>query len=170
MSVLRKSIDHPVSIVMVYVLLCGVALAFVGRIPVALNPETEMPMLSVNTSYSGAGPEDVEENVTIVVENALASLKGLTSMSSTSSQGSSSIRLQFGYEVDLDKAEADVESIVSGLQSRLPDDAGSPAVRRFDQNAMPIMRLIIKGERSLQELQVLGENEIQPRQIGRAHV
>jgi HAE1 family hydrophobic/amphiphilic exporter-1 len=163
MSVVRKSIDHPVSIVMVYVLLCGVALAFVGRIPVALNPETEMPMLSVSTSYSGAGPEDVEENVTIIVENALASLKGLSSMSSTSSQGSSNIRLQFGYEVDLDQAEADVESIVSGLQNRLPDDASSPSVRRFDQNAMPIMRLIITGERSLQELQVLGENEIQPR-------
>lgn len=60
MSMVRRSIDHPVTIVMIFVLLLGVAAVFVGRIPIALNPETERPMLSINTSYSGAGPEDVE--------------------------------------------------------------------------------------------------------------
>jgi HAE1 family hydrophobic/amphiphilic exporter-1 len=163
MSMVRRSIDHPVTIVMIFVLLSGVAAVFVGRIPIALNPETERPMLSVNTSYSGAGPEDVEENVTIPLENALSSLEGLKNISSRSSQGSSNISLEFGYDVDLDQAQSEIESIVGNFANRLPDDAGTPNVRRFDMNAMPIMRLIISGNRSLEELQTLGEEEIQPR-------
>ncbi|HWP68505.1 MAG TPA: efflux RND transporter permease subunit, partial [Rectinemataceae bacterium] len=68
MSVVRKSIDHPVTIIMIYVLLCGLAAVFVTQLAVALNPDVNMPVLSVNTTYSGAGPEDVEQNVTKVLE------------------------------------------------------------------------------------------------------
>jgi HAE1 family hydrophobic/amphiphilic exporter-1 len=162
MSMVRKSIDHPVTIVMIFVLLCGIAAVFVGRIPVSLNPETEMPLLSVRTNYSGAGPEDVEQNVTRVLENAFSSLEGLKKISSTSSQGSSNIRLEFGYGKNLDKAQSEIESMISGLLNRLPADADTPSVRRFDASAMPIIRLIIKGDRSLEELQTIGEELIQP--------
>ncbi len=162
MSMVRRSIDHPVTIVMAFVLICGIAMAFVWRIPVSLNPETQMPMLSVRTSYSGAGPEDVEQNVTRILENAFSSLEGLENMSSTSSQGSSNLRLEFGYEVNLDKAQSEIESIISGLKNRLPPDADTPSVRRFDMSASPIIRLIIKGERPLDELQKVGEDLIQP--------
>ena len=162
MSVVRKSIDHPVTIVMVFVLLCGIAAVFVGRIPVSLNPEIEMPMLSVRTLYSGAGPEDVEQNVTRILENAFSSLEDLKKMSSTSSQGSSNIRLEFGYGVNLDKAQSEIESMISGLLNRLPVDADAPSVRRFDISAQPIIRLIVKGDRSLEELQKIGEEFVQP--------
>jgi HAE1 family hydrophobic/amphiphilic exporter-1 len=148
---------------MAFVLVCGIAVVFVSQIPIALNPETEMPILSVRTSYSGAGPEDVEQNVTRVLENAFSSLKGLKRMSSSSSQGSSNIRLEFGYEINLDRAQSDIESTVSGLRNRLPADAETPSVRRFDMSASPIIRLIIKGDRSLEELQAIGEETIQPR-------
>jgi len=162
MSIVRRSIDHPVTVVMIFVLLCGIAAIFAWQIPIALNPETAMPLLSVRTNYSGAGPEDVEQNVTRVLENAFSSLEGLKKMSSTSSQGSSNIRLEFGYEVNLDKAQSEIESTVSGLLNRLPDDADTPSVRRFDASAQPIIRLIIKGDRALDELQAIGEEFVQP--------
>lgn len=163
MSIVRRSIDHPVTVVMAFVLVCGVAAVFVPQIPIALNPETVMPLLSVRTSYQGAGPEDVEQNVTRLLENAFSSLKGLDRMSSTSSTGSSNIRLEFGYEVDLDKAQNEIESVISGLLNRLPDDADTPVVRRFDASAMPIIRLLLKGDQPLDELQLIGENTVQPR-------
>lgn len=162
MSVVRTSIDHPVTIVMVFVLVCGIALVFIPQIAISLNPETEMPLLTVRTGYSGAGPEDVEQNVTRVLETALSSVEGLESMSSTSSQGSSNIRLEFGYEVDLDRIQSEIESTVSTLRSRLPSGADTPTVRRFDSNSMPIIRLVILGDRSLDELQTIGEDLIQP--------
>ena len=162
MSIVRKSIDHPVTVVMVFVLFCGIAAIFAWQLPIALNPETEMPLLSVRTSYSGAGPEDVEQNVTRVLENAFSSLEGLKKMTSTSSQGSSNVRLEFGYGVNLDKAQSEIESTISGLLNRLPDDANTPSVRRFDASAQPIIRLIIKGSRPLEELQTIGEELVQP--------
>ena len=162
MSIVRRSIDHPVTIVMVFVLLCGIAAVFAVRIPVSLNPEIDMPMLSVRTVCSGAGPEDVEQNVTKILENAFSSLEGLKKMSSTSSQGSSNIRLEFGYGVNLDKAQSEIESTISGLLNRLPADADTPSVRRFDMSAQPIIRLIITGDRSLEELQKIGEEYVQP--------
>jgi HAE1 family hydrophobic/amphiphilic exporter-1 len=162
MSIVRKSIDHPVTVVMAYVLICGIAMVFVSRLAVSLNPETVMPMLSVRTSYSGAGPEDVEQNVTKLLEVAFSSVEGLKKMSSTSSQGSSSLRLEFGYGVDLNKAQTEIESTISSLLSRLPDGADTPNVRRFDASAMPIMRLSIMGDRSLDELRTIGEDIVQP--------
>jgi len=162
MSIVRKSIDHPVTVVMAYVLICGIAAVFISRLAVSLNPETVMPMLSVRTSYSGAGPEDVEQNVTKLLEVAFSSVEGLKKMSSTSSQGSSSIRLEFGYGVDLNKAQTEIESTISSLLSRLPDGADTPNVRRFDASAMPIMRLSIMGDRSLDELRTIGEDIVQP--------
>lgn len=162
MSIVRKSIDHPVTVVMAYVLICGIAAVFISRLAISLNPETVMPMLSVRTSYSGAGPEDVEQNVTKLLEVAFSSVEGLKKMSSTSSQGSSSIRLEFGYGVDLNKAQTEIESTISSLLSRLPDGADTPNVRRFDASAMPIMRLSIMGDRSLDELRTIGEDIVQP--------
>ncbi|MCX7026051.1 MAG: efflux RND transporter permease subunit [Spirochaetes bacterium] len=162
MSLARTSIDHPVTIVMVFALVCGIAGVFIPRLAVALNPETENPLLSVSTNYSGAGPEDVEQNVTKILEDALSSIEGLKNMSSTSSQGSSNIRLEFGYNVNLDKAQSEIESITRGLLNRLPDGADTPNVRHFDSSAMPIIRLIIQGNRSLEELKTIGEETIQP--------
>lgn len=162
MSIVRRSIDHPVTVVMIYVLICGIAAVFISGIAISLNPETTMPILSVRTNYSGAGPEDVEQNVTKVLETAFSSVQGLKKMTSTSSQGSSSIRLEFGYEVNLDKAQSEIESTISSLLGRLPDGADTPSVRQFDINAMPIMRLTVVGDRSLEELKTIGEDTIQP--------
>ena len=162
MSVVRKSIDHPVTTLMAYILICGVAAVFISQLPVALNPDADMPMMSVSTTYSGAGPEDVEQNVTKVLENAFSSIEGLEKMTSTSSQGSSSINLEFGYDVDLDKAQSNIESEINGVLDSLPDDAGTPTVRRFSMSSMPIMTLSIKGDRPLKDLQTIGEDTIEP--------
>lgn len=162
MNVARKSIDHPVTIIMVYVLICGIAAVFVTQLPVSLNPDTDMPILEISTTYSGAGPEDVEQNVTEVLEDALSSVEGLEKMSSTSQSGSSTINLEFGYDTDLDKAQSEIESAINGVLDDLPDDAETPTVRRFNSSSMPIISLAIKGNRPLKELQGIGEDTIQP--------
>ena len=162
MSVVRKSIDHPVTIIMIYVLLCGLAAVFITQLAVSLNPDINMPVLSVNTAYSGAGPEDVEQNVTKVLENALSSVEGLETMSSTSSQGSSFIMLEFGYGVDLDVMQNEVESTINGVLDRLPEDCDTPTIMQFDMSSMPIIKLTIKGNRSLEELKTIGEDTVQP--------
>ena len=84
MNIAGYSVKRPVTIVVLYVLALGVAATLIPNIAVDLFPSADMPVLSVYTSYPGAGPSDVEQNVTAPLERALASTKGLTDMMSSS--------------------------------------------------------------------------------------
>jgi len=162
MSVVRKSIDHPVTIMIVYILICGLALVFIPQLSVSLVSDTDMPIISVNTTYPGASPEEVEQNVTKVLENALSSVQGLKKMSSTSRQGESGITLEFDYGVNLDHIQYLVDSEVNGVMDSMPADAKTPKIQRFSASSMPIMTLAIKGDRPFKELQKIGEDTIKP--------
>ncbi|MDR1466066.1 MAG: efflux RND transporter permease subunit, partial [Treponema sp.] len=161
MNLSEYSVKRPVTIIVLYALAMGVAATLVPNIAVDLYPSTKIPVLSVRTSYTGAGPEDVERNITIPLERALASSKGLTTMTSSSGFESSYINLNFDYGIDMDQAMTDAQTLVNRIANSLPDDAGSPTVRRFDISAMPIMRLIVKGSYPPDQLRLFAENEIQ---------
>ncbi|MDR2551914.1 MAG: efflux RND transporter permease subunit, partial [Treponema sp.] len=155
------SVKRPVTIVVIYGLLMGTALTLVPRIAVDLYPSMSRPVLSVFTNFPGAGPEDVERNITEPLENALAASKGLSELSSVSAFESSRIFLDFAYGTDMDKAVTDAQTLVNRLSNSLPDGAGSPTVRRFDMSAMPIMRLVVRGSYPPDQLRRFAEDEIQ---------
>jgi HAE1 family hydrophobic/amphiphilic exporter-1 len=139
----------------------GIAATIVPNLAVDLYPSTTMPVLSVFTSYPGAGPADVEQNVTQPLERALASTQGLVNMSSSSSFQNSSIILLFNYGTNMDKAMTDAQTLVSRLGNSLPSGAGSPTVFRFDMSSSPIIRLIVRGNYPPDQLRLFAENEIQ---------
>ena len=159
MNIAGYSVKRPVTIVVLYVLALGVAATLIPNIAVDLFPSADMPVLSVYTSYPGAGPSDVEQNVTAPLERALASTKGLTDMMSSSSFQSSNINLNFAYGTDMDKMTSDIQSVISRVN--LPDNAGSPTVRRFDMSASPIMNLVVRGNYPADQLRIYAEDEIQ---------
>lgn len=162
MSIVTTSIRRPVTIMMAYILICGLAIVFLPKLSISLFPDTDMPIISVNTTYSGASPEEVEQNVTKVLENALSSVQGLKKMTSTSKQEESSISLEFNYGVNLDHAQYLVDSEINTVLDSLPSDAQSPKIQRFDSSSMPILTLSIKGNRPFKELQKIGEDTIKP--------
>ncbi|MDR2808294.1 MAG: efflux RND transporter permease subunit [Spirochaetaceae bacterium] len=161
MTIPQYSVKRPVTITVLYVLALGVAATMIPGIAVDLYPSTSSPVLSVYTSYSGAGPEDVERNITNVLERSLASTRGLTNMTSSSSFGSSNINLSFSYGTDMDEAATDAQTLLSRLANSLPDGAGTPTVRRFDMSAMPIIQLAVRGNYSPDQLRIYAEDEIQ---------
>ena len=71
MNIAELSVRRPVTITMVYILICVVSFVFIPRLGIALFPSTEMPVLSVMTSYPGVGPEEIDENVTQVITKGL---------------------------------------------------------------------------------------------------
>jgi HAE1 family hydrophobic/amphiphilic exporter-1 len=161
MNITKYSVQRPVTIVVLYALALGIAATLVPNIAVDLFPSTVRPVLSVYTSFPGAGPADVERNVTMPLERALAASKGLTDMTSNSAFESSFINLNFAYGTDMDQAMVDAQALVARLSNSLPDDAGSPTVRRFDMSAMPIMRLVVRGDYPPDQLRIFAEDEIQ---------
>ena len=161
MNITELSVRRPVAILMVYILICAIAVIFVPKLAVDMFPSTEFPTLMVSCNYSGAGPEEVEKNVTIPLEDALASLEDLEEITSTSSEGRSWIRLNYGFDKDMDEAADQVQQVLDTLGNRLPDDA-DPRLRKFDLAAMPIMQLMITGNVPIDELKELGEKVAKP--------
>lgn len=162
MNITELSVRRPVTITMVYILICVVACVFIPRLGIELFPSTEMPVLSVMTTYSGVGPEEIDENVTQVITNAIKGVSGIKSIRANSTDGNSNIMLEFGYDQDLDEAKDNIEQALTSITNRLPDGCGTPTVRQFDMSSAPIMRLAIQGELPLDELYTLADETISP--------
>jgi HAE1 family hydrophobic/amphiphilic exporter-1 len=164
MSIAEKVVGRPVLGLVVFGLIAIVSLYLVSDVAIDMFPEINMPIITVNTSYSGAGPETVEKSVTRLLESALVNISGLTNMGSTSREGSSTISLEFDYGTDLDAKTNDIRDRIDRVRGRLPGEADSPQVMQFDANAMPILRIAIKGNnRTRDELRSLAEELIQDR-------
>ncbi|MDR2178027.1 MAG: efflux RND transporter permease subunit [Treponema sp.] len=161
MNIAGYSVKRPVTVVVLYILALGVAATLVPNLAVDLYPSVSMPVLSVFTQFSGAGPADVEKNVTGPLERALSVSQGLTDMSSVSQFESSMINLQYAYGTDMDKAMTDAQTLLNRLANSLPSGTGAPTVRRFDMSAMPIMRLVVRGNYPADQLRLLAEEQIQ---------
>ncbi|MCL2374476.1 MAG: efflux RND transporter permease subunit, partial [Treponema sp.] len=163
MNISRYSVRHPVTIIMFYVMCIGIALTMIPNLAVDLLPSTQRPVLSVVTRFPGAGPADVEANVTERLERMLSRTRNLVNMTSNSQFEWSSITLEFPYGTDMDRAVIDVQTLVNRWINSLPDGVDTPTVRRFDQAATPVMRLIVRGDLPPDQLRLLAEDEIQPR-------
>lgn len=122
-------------------------------------PSVDPPVISVSTSYTGANAEIIEAQITEPIEEALNSIAGIKTLTSTSRDGGSSISAEFDLGVDLEAAANDVRDKVAGVVRRLPPDVEPPTVRKADADASPIIFLNISSKkRNLLELTLLAEN------------
>jgi len=163
MNISGYSIKHPVTTVVIYGLALGIALSMLPKLSIDLFPNTARPVLSVYTRFPGAGPADIEKNVTEPLERALARSRRLVNMTSNSQFETSNINLEFSYGTDMDRAVSDTQLLVNRLVNSLPDGIDAPIIRRFDMSTMPIMRLIVRGNYPPDQLRLFAEDEIQSR-------
>lgn len=162
MSMVQKVVDKPITVIVLFAIIVGFGIYVISDIPLEQTPDIEMPMLIVSTSYSGAGPEEVEKTVTRTIEGALMSISGLESMTSTSSEGSCRVSLEFVWGTDISAATDDVRDALDRIKNALPDDAGTPQIFKFNMSSQPILQLAVEGDMTIEELRVLAENKIQP--------
>jgi len=163
MKIWNLAIKQPV--LMTMILLAGIVMgAFsYNRMPVNLFPDIEFPVLVVNTIYPGASPDEIEEQVTSVMEDQLSTISGLDSLQSTSSEGVSTIILQFDLELEVDKVSQAVRDKVGLIRNSLPSGVLEPVIQTFDPNDLPILGLSIadtSGEMSQLEFRQFVEDEI----------
>ena len=160
MSISKKTLDHPVLTLIVFVLLLIMGVFTLKNVAISLMPDVDSPYITVRTTYTNAGPESVEKSVTKVLEGQLVSVSGLKNLTSTSSASSSSISLEFNYGTDLDSATNDIRDKISRVSRNLPDDAGTPTIYKMDSDSMPIMRIAVRGNRSNDDLKQIAEDQI----------
>ena len=162
MKIVNFSTRRPVSIAIIVSVILILGFFSFSRTSVDLLPEMNFPMAAVITSYSGAGPEEVESQITKTMEGSLNSLSGVTEIQSTSSDGSSVVLLMFDWGVNMDSAMLDIRENISFVESFLPDGAGKPMVVKMDPNMMPILQIGVSGG-DLEQLQDIAEDIIEPR-------
>lgn len=162
MNISEMSVRRPVTVLVLTLLIMGLALFMVPDLAVEMFPSTTWPVISISTSYYGASPEEVEDRITSRLEQQVSNVSGLENVTSTSSEGSSNIRLEFDYGVDLDEATVEVRDSLDRVLASLPDGAGTPRIRKFNSSGRSMMRLILTGDESSDTLTRLGEETVQP--------
>jgi hydrophobic/amphiphilic exporter-1 (mainly G- bacteria), HAE1 family len=152
MNIAQLSIKRPILVIMIVLAIITLGILGYSKLPVDLMPSVDIPVIIVQSSYLGASTEEIESLLTKPLENALSSVAGLDTMTSTSYEGVSVIVLEFKLDVDVKFAEIDVREKVQTAQQSLPQDATPPAVRRFSMDDTPILRLSIAGNKSQGDL------------------
>lgn len=160
MSLSRKTMDHPILILIVFMLLGMLGIFTYSKIAVALMPETENPTVTIMTSYPNAGPESVEQTVTKVIESAVVSVNGLKRMSSTSNEGSSRVQLEFEYGTDMESIVNDLRDKLDRVSRAMPDNASTPSIMRFSSDSWPILRILVRGNRSVNDIKQICEDQV----------
>jgi HAE1 family hydrophobic/amphiphilic exporter-1 len=134
-----------------------------SRLAVDLFPDIEFPVSAVITQFSGAGPQEVEKMVAKPIEESLATLEGLETLTTYAMDGTAITVLQFDFGTDMDMKAIDIRENVDRVKGYLPEDADEPMVMKLDINAMPIMELSLSGDKSVSELEKTAEDFIKPR-------
>ena len=134
------------------------------RLGIDLLPEFDIPIVAVNTAYQGAGSLEAAEQVTEPIEDALATVPGVTDISSFSGEGFSFVIAQFVESVDVDQAAIDVKQRVDAIVDTLPEDAAEPVVQKFDPADQPILSVAVEAPGlPLIEIERIAEDAIEPR-------
>jgi HAE1 family hydrophobic/amphiphilic exporter-1 len=142
----RFAVQRPVLTVMVALIIIIVGIVSFRRLPIDLMPDITYPTLSISTAYENASPEEVEELITRVIEEAMSAVPGVEEVSSVSAEGRSSVRVTFVWGTDLDAASNDIRDRLDRIITRLPEDSERPRLRKFDLASFPILILGVSGK------------------------
>ncbi len=156
------SVRRPVTIFMMMVALVIVGAIAIPLLPVDLYPNLEILSATVSVSWSGASPGQIEQQITKPIENAMATVTGVTSISSNSRTGSGNVTLQFNYGTNIDQATLTMRDKLDRVRRQLPSDADAPVVSRVDPNSTPIMTLALSGKADLVTLRDLADDIVSP--------
>lgn len=159
MSLSSISIKRPVLAIVMSITIIVFGFIGITYLGVREYPSVDPPIVNVSTSYTGANAETIESEITEPLEESINGISGIRTLTSTSSEGSSNITVEFNLGVDMEAAANDVRDRVSRAQRRLPEDAEPPTISKADADANPIIMLGVKSDsRSLLELSDIGLN------------
>ncbi|MDX9837258.1 MAG: efflux RND transporter permease subunit, partial [Azoarcus sp.] len=140
-------IKRPVFATVLSLMVLLVGLMSLSRLTVREYPNIDEPVVTVDTTYSGASAEIVESQVTKPLEDSLAGIEGVDVLSSISRQERSQITVRFRIERDADSAAADVRDRVSRVRRKLPDDVDEPVIAKVEADASPIIWVAFSSDR-----------------------
>jgi len=160
----RISIHNPVFATMMMAALLVLGLFSYNRLPVEQFPDVSFPVVVVQTEYPGASPENVEEELTRKIEEAVNTVSGIKTLSSRSYEGVSVVIIEFDLSVEPKSAAQDVREKIAVLRPTFRDEIKEPKVSRFNPDDFPIISVAVSAPaRSLRELTTLADQVVKKR-------
>ena len=160
MSIYRTAVNNPVTTGLIFLAFAILGVFALTRLPVDTFPDVESNVIMVMSSYPGASAEDVENNLTKLLENSLNGVSDLKNLTSNSRENIAVLTLEFEYGTDIDEATNDVRDKLDMISQRLPDGASLPFLFKFSVDDMPIMIMAATADQSVSALDKLLDERI----------
>jgi HAE1 family hydrophobic/amphiphilic exporter-1 len=160
MSIYRTAVNHPVTTGLIFLAFAILGVFALMRLPVDNFPDVESNTIMVMSSYPGASAEDVENNLTKLLENSLNGVSDLKNLTSNSRENISVLTLEFEYGTDIDEATNDVRDKLDMISQQLPDGASLPFLFKFSVDDMPIMIMAATADQSVSALDKILDERI----------
>ncbi|MBX3574715.1 MAG: efflux RND transporter permease subunit [Mesorhizobium sp.] len=154
-------IRRPVFAFVINVLIIVAGMAAFLAVEIRELPDVDRPVVTIDTTFSGASAETIDRELTSTLEGAVSRVSGVKAISSSSSFGRSRVTVEFNDSVNLDVAASDMRDAISRVQNDLPEDADVPRIVKADANANAVMRLAVTSDAMpIQDLTVFVEDQI----------
>ena len=157
------SVSKRVTITMLILIVMVFGFLSFTRLPLDMLPDISYPVITVMTSYTGVAPEEVERLVTVPLEGVIAGVNRVKKVTSTTSEGYSSISVEFEWGTNLDAAGQDIKDFISRVKDFLPDGVSEPMVLKFNTAQIPMMFAGVSGIDNPYKLKKFLEDNVQQR-------
>ena len=163
MNLPKFSVQRPIFTTMVVLIVVILGIVSLSRLRIDMLPNIELPTLTIRTKYEGASPEVMERLITQIIEEIVATVPGVETMTSESFEGNSNVRVSFAWGTNIDTAALDLQATLENEINELPDDIVRPRIRKFDINSFPVVLLGISSKLDPVELTQFIEDQIRYR-------
>ncbi|MCG8412436.1 MAG: efflux RND transporter permease subunit [Bacteroidales bacterium] len=160
MSIYGNAVRKPITTAMIFLAIIVFGCFSLTKLPIDLMPEIDIPVITVFSTYGGASAQDIETNVTEVLEKSLNTVDDLKEIKSVSRDNFSVVTLEFEFGTDLDAASNDIRDILSLVERDLPDQVDKPTLFKFDMSMMPVMIYAFTATDSYEGIEKILENKI----------
>ncbi|MFH2130523.1 MAG: efflux RND transporter permease subunit, partial [bacterium] len=158
----RLALKYPITTLMAAIAVFVLGLVSFTQLPIDMLPNIQIPVVSVITFDSGAGPIDMEQSVTVPIERAVSSTNDISYVQSSTREGLSQVRVNFNWNANTDTGLINVIQKVGRVMNLLPASASQPLVLNFDITNIPVCTVALSGDISQRALYDLAYNVIEP--------
>lgn len=160
MSIYESSVKKPITTILIFLIVVVLGLFSLSKLNIDLMPKIETSNVMIVTSYAGASAEDIENNVTKPLENALNGISNLKHINSKSQDNLSLITLEFNAGSDITEATNDIRDKLDAFSSVLPKDVSKPMIFKFGTEDIPVVVLSAEATESAPALKKILENKV----------
>lgn len=159
----RWSVQRPIAMTALIIILVMIGLNFYSKLSIDLLPNMDIPTVMIRCDYEGASPSEIEVEVVRRIEDAVSSLDGINHITSVAIEDEAQIQLEFNMGTDVDIAATEIREALNTIREDLPDGANEPVIRKIDTNATTVAQIFLVGDRTQDDLYDYADDTIADR-------